>query len=337
MIIGGAPGEQVRLLRERAGLTIEQLASSAGIEVDRLTAIEGRDVDPGVSEFQRLAVATGHRAVTGLTRQLRAPDDARVLDILHEAVSRLLAVTEPAAPLPAAGLTGWRRAVLGLFLVARESVREMLLLDALGHSYHAGPLIDRSVFEDVATALWVADDPSERDARFRRVVQDRNFYLEKLADHDPQGWGEIVDAERKAWTDAGLPADEFAVRPLPFEQRLTGGMNDWYVRYRYLSLQLHPNFARVEDAFYETNHGTFAKVEVVSDPRALAFAATLVWVLALSLELDLSTDQRRTGLGFQGDVDAFRDLGLALNAFTRDEPVKRDSPVYVPGPHDVGT
>lgn len=46
-----------------------------------------------------------------------------------------------------------------------------MLLDALGHSYHAGPLIDRSVFEDVATAHWAADDSAQYDARFLRLTR----------------------------------------------------------------------------------------------------------------------------------------------------------------------
>jgi transcriptional regulator with XRE-family HTH domain len=324
------------MLRERSGFSIEELAAAAGIDVDRLAGIEANEIDPGVTEFQRLVKAAGHRLITGVTRELREPDDARAVELLHNAVSNLLVVTDPANPLPEIGLTGWRRGPLGLFLVARENVREMLLLDALGHSYHAGPLIDRSVFEDVATAHWVADVPEERDTRFLRLIRDRNYYLEKLAAADPDGWNEILNHERQIWVSAGQPEAEFPAKLPPFEQRLTSGMETWYIRYRRLSLYLHPNSARVEDGLQTTDEGTFAKIEVASNPRDLAFAATLVWMLALRIELDWDPDQERTGLGFTGDIDAFQQLGLVLNTFTRDEPVTPGSPVYVPGPQDVG-
>ena len=104
------------MLRERAGLTAEQLAGASDVEADRLAGIEADKVDPGVTEFQRIVKAAGHRVTTGVTRELREPGDARAVEILHNAVSRLLVSTNPAEPLPEIGLTGWRRGPLGLFL-----------------------------------------------------------------------------------------------------------------------------------------------------------------------------------------------------------------------------
>jgi hypothetical protein len=113
-------------------------------------------------------------------------------------------------------------------------------------------------------------------------------------------------------------------------------METWYVRYRRLSLYLHPNIARVEDGIQKTDEGTFAKIEVASNPRDLAFAATLVWMLAFRIELDWDEGRDRTDLGFHGAVQEFQELGLVLNTFTRDEPVKPDTPIYIPSPDDVG-
>jgi transcriptional regulator with XRE-family HTH domain len=281
VIFGGAPKEEVRVLRERAALTVDDLAAMADIDADRLLAIESGNVDPGVSEFERLVGATGHQVITGITRQLREPQEAATVEILHKAVSRLLLATNPPSPIPKLGLEGWRTAALGLLLVARENVRAMLLLDVFGHSYHAAPSIDRSVFEDIATATWVGSNPATREERFLALVQDRNWTLEKLAELDPEHWGPVRDRERAVWVQSGLSEDEFAARLPGFEQRLktagrVTGMETWYKRFRRLSLLLHPNIERVEDAFTKTDIGQVAKIEVASDPRELGFVPSLM-------------------------------------------------------------
>ena len=78
-------------------------------------------------------------------------------------------------------------------------------------------------------------------------------------------------------------------------------------------------------------------MDVISNPRDLAFAATLVFGLAMALEYDWEPGETRTGLGFRSQRDDFVELGLVLNTFTREEPVRPDSPIYIPGPEDAGS
>ena len=213
----------------------------------------------------------------------------------------------------------------------------LLLLDALGHSYHTGLLIDRSVFEDTATATWISDDPDEREARFIRLVQDRNYHLTKLAEHDPEGWGEVLDRERsvdergrtggvvQGQTSAARAAphrgNEELVRtipalvPVPASQHRKGT--------RRLSRD-----RRRDDG---TSRGRVRpRVTSRSQQRSSGVSP---WVL----EFDWSDQPDRTGLGFRIEPDEFRQLGLVLNTFTRSEPVTADTLVYIPRPEDYGT
>jgi transcriptional regulator with XRE-family HTH domain len=52
-------GKQLKLLREKSGMTQESLARAAGLSVSSVSRLEQRDLDPAWSTVQAIAKALG--------------------------------------------------------------------------------------------------------------------------------------------------------------------------------------------------------------------------------------------------------------------------------------
>jgi transcriptional regulator with XRE-family HTH domain len=299
------------IARRRAGMSLEELSMACGVPVDELTAYESGTSSPSLERLADVVAGAGASLIVGLgddpaTDRMKPPGPG-----LHALVSELLIKTAPPRAYPSELAQTWLYAPVGLLILAREQLHAALLLDVMGHWNSVGPAMARAIFEHVATALWIAEDPESGQMHF---IQDSNYRLEKLAEQVPEWESRRLHARRR-WADAY--GDERFARPLPpFQQRLIGPMGEWYPRYRELSLRTHPTQPAIEALLFPGTDG----VEVRSGGRnegLLAFAAMMVWFLAAQLEIDFHPfDGTRTKLGFEGDMEEFAMLGPSLNAFT---------------------
>jgi transcriptional regulator with XRE-family HTH domain len=299
--------------RRRAGMSLAELSTACGVPVDELVAYESGASSPSLERLADIVAGAGASLIVGL-RDEPATEGPEPGSELHALVSELLIRTEPPDAYPAELAQTWLYVPVGLLVLAREQLQGALLLDAVGHWTSVGPSMVRATFEHVATALWMAEDPELGSMRF---IQESNYRLEILAKEVPM-WESRLAQARQRWDDA-YGDEVFARRLPPFEQRLIGPMGEWYPRYRELSLRTHPTQLGIEAVLVPEQEG----IQVRSGGRSeglLAFAAMMVWFLAVQLETDFRPfEGQRTELGFQGDVEEFAMLGPSLNAFTMEQ------------------
>jgi transcriptional regulator with XRE-family HTH domain len=299
------------IARRRAGMSLPELSVACGITVDELVAYESGASSPSLDRLADIVAGAGASLLVGLSDDLATEGATPPVSELHALVSMLLSKTAPPQAYPPELAQTWLYVPVGLLILARDQLHGALLLDALGHWRSVGPAVARAIFEHVATALWMAEDPETGQLRF---IQESNYRLEKLAEQVPEWQSRLLHARRR-WADA-YGDERFARRLPPFEQRLIGPMSQWYPRYRQLSLKTHPTQPAIEAMLVSVPDG----VEVRSggrDEMLLAFAAIMVWFLAAQLEINFHQfDGTRTELGFQGDMEEFAMLGPRLNAFT---------------------
>lgn len=293
-------------------MSLAELSVACGVPVDELMAYESGSSNPSLERLADIVAGAGSSLIVGLGDYRASLGETKPMrSELHALVSVLLANTAPPRAYPSDLARTWLYMPVGLLTLAREQLHGALLLDAMGHWSSVGPAVARAIFEHVATALWIAEDPESGQMRF---IQENNYRLEILAGSVPELESHLLRARRR-WADAY--GDEPFARKLPsFEQRLIGPMSEWYPRYRQLSIRTHPTQLAIEDVLVPRSEG----VEVRTgggDEVLLAFAAIMVWSLASQLETEFQPfDGTRTGLGFQGDMEEFAMLGFSLNAFT---------------------
>jgi transcriptional regulator with XRE-family HTH domain len=317
MLVWGSVGELVKGLREQSGLSQDEIAALTGIPVADIAALENGAADSTLKDLQRIIDATGRAMAVNVRRHLEHEEDRWIRERLHICVSRLLISTETLQRHDhrVEDLTETSYVCLGLFGAAREIVRALLLLDALGQAGLAGSNLARQAFEYVVTAMWILDNPIPRT---RSVYQATNHTLRELGRLD-LWWAGRLGERQDQWARAGIPEEEFAAKLPPFDQRLVGPMGDWYLRYRMLSVHSHPTLFVVEDAL-ETGPPLRFRAEAHCNLGWLGMAACLVWGLALSLEhgYESGSAQQRSGLGYLGETEEFAELGRVLSTFTNE-------------------
>lgn len=268
--------------------------------------------------------ATGARLVVGVADARAADWSSGEHAEVEAAVTTLLTRTAPPESYPAELRRTWWYVPVGLLALARAQLQGAAALHTLGHLRSVGPVLARTVFEHVATALWIAEDPSERTRGF---IQYSNLQLQLLAEQAP-GWDARLQDARARW-DSAYGQEPFTARLPPFEQRLIEPIRGWYPRYRDLSSRTHPTTLAIDALLEVADDAVRVRVDG-PDARMLAFAAVMVWTLALQVETGFARADgapsesastgavvvRRTGLGVHGDLDTFAALGATLNRHT---------------------
>ena len=155
-----------------------------------------------------------------------------------------------------------------------------------------------------------------------KFFQYSNYRLGQLRN---DGWDVDYDQELEWWKSIGLPEGDFADRnAVPsMDHRLTGVMAEeqWYPRYRHLSLFTHPTKRLVDTSFEVDEPRLEFRAESHLELNVLAFSAVLVAVLALELETIAAPGppQSRTGLGVHCSLEEFSALLMRLIWFTTPE------------------
>jgi transcriptional regulator with XRE-family HTH domain len=320
MLVWGSLGELVKGLRERSALSLEDVAARTGLPLQEISALEQGAADVTFTIVRRVIDATGSAMALSVRRHLEPDEDRWIRERLHVYASRLILCTEVLNDqnLRQEDLSETSYVCLGILGAAREIMRSLLLLDALGQAGLAGSNLARQAFEYVATALWILEDP---EPRTRSLYQATNHSLRELG-RDDDWWKERLREREADWERAGNPVGEFAERLPPFDQRLVGPMSDWYLRYRMLSAHSHPTVFVVEDAL-DLGPPMHFHAEAHCDLGWLSMAACLVWGLAFFLEHGYeSSAGERSGVGYLGHLERFAELGAALNSFTNDAGVR---------------
>ena len=312
--------EIVKLLRDREELSVEDLAARLGITVGEIADLEAGLGDASIDRATAIANVTTHSLMVAVWREHGDAEQRWVRRALHELLTRLLVETDTTADahLTLEGLGPTAYVCLGLLGASREVLRSLMILDVVGQSLHVAPNLVRQIFEYVATAEWILEDP---EARTVQLYQATNRDLREMGALDSR-WEEVHQERRALWARIGIPEDEFAERLPGFRERLTGAMKEegWYIRYREFCTHSHPTLFVVEDALVDEPPLRF-RTEANCRLDWLAMAGCLVWSLALLLR-KFAKDSSPPTLGYGGDLEEFAQLGVMLNKFTNDAGIR---------------
>ena len=305
------------MLRERSGLSTEELAARAGVPAEDITELEAGGSDVALDIIRRVALACDHGAAVALWGQLEDDEQRWIRHELHLLITRLLVASDVTSEtaLSADDLGTTAYVLLGLLGASRELIRALLILDAVGQSLLAAANLVRQTFDNVATAHWILEDSG---ARAVRLYQETNRQLREMGRIDDH-WEAIHQERRGLWAGWGIPEDEFTERLPGFEQRLIGPMKEenWYIRYRELSNHSHPTLFVVEDALQGGPLVRY-RAEAHCPLDWFAMAGVLVWSLAIRLQR-YAEDARLPALGYTEDRQRFAEIGDMMNRFTNEE------------------
>jgi hypothetical protein len=183
----------------------------------KLMAYESGATRPTLERLSDIVAGAGAYLIVGLGDDNKVDRARPQGSELHGLVSELLIRTAPPPAYPSVLTETWLFMPVDLLILAHEQLNSALLLDAVGHWQSVGPVMARTIFEHVATAYWIAQEPISGQMRF---IQDSNYRLERMAEQLPEWEPRLSDARRN-WADA-YGDEPFARRLPPFEQRLIG-------------------------------------------------------------------------------------------------------------------